>query len=503
MDAIVGFLSGSLGLGVVNVGGAMVLLALARLMLPLKERGRTRIAGVYLVLAIVFGLAEWVSPRGSKLERTLDFFFWFFVLASCGRSLVLLAVDVVFGKRTQRAVPRIFRDLTQTIVYIIVGMLTLRAVGVEPGSLLTTSALLTAVVGLALQDTLGNLVSGLALQMQQPFQLGDWIQFEADPRQIGQVTEVNWRATTVMTSDLVEVIVPNSTLAKSPIRNYSRPSRVSRRSVSVSASYAAPPHHVQDAIAEALDGTPGVLREPAPWVQTKVFGDSGIEYTVWFFTDDYATRDRTDGLVRDRVWYALQRAKLEIPFPIRTVHMHQVSEESKERDREAELRRRDDVLRCVDFLDVLPAETHRALAAASSVKLYAPGEVVIRQGDAGGELFIIDRGEVGIEHLRDGKVSYVARLGAGKFFGEMGFMTGEVRTATVRAVTDCALLVVGHDAFHATIKPVPGVVEKMSDLLAVRQAELEEVASNRRDSLEPVQDRSKRLISQIKSFFKL
>lgn len=503
MESIVGFLKGDYALGVAGVGAAVVLLALARLLLPQVERNRTRIAAIYLVLAVVFGIAEWVAPTRSTIEKTIDFFFWFFVLASCGRSLVLLAVDVVFGKRTQRAAPRIFRDLTQAVVYVIVLMLTLRAVGVEPGSLLTTSALLTAVVGLALQDTLGNLVSGLALQMQQPFQIGDWIQFENDPRQIGQVTEVNWRATTVMTSDLVEVIVPNSMLAKSPIRNYSRPSKVSRRSVSVQASYTAPPHRVQEAIVKALAGTPGVLREPAPWVQTKLFADSGIEYTVWFFTDEYGARERIDGFVRDRVWYAMQRAKLEIPFPIRTVHMHQVSEQSEQRERELELQRRDKILRCVDFLNVLSPETHRMLAASSEIRLFAPGEVIVAQGEKGGELFIIDTGEVSIEIGRDRRQVSIAKLGSGKFFGEMGLLTGEARTATVRAITDCALLVIGYEAFHDTIARVPGVIEKMSELLAVRQAELEAAASEDRQSIAPIQDRSKHLISQIKSFFKL
>jgi CRP-like cAMP-binding protein len=316
---------------------------------------------------------------------------------------------------------------------------------------------------------------------------------------------VNWRATTVMTSDLVELIVPNSTLAKSPIRNYSRPSKVSRRYVSVSGPYEAPPHRVHEAIVNALAGTPGVLADPAPWVQTKVFADSGIEYTVWFFTDDYASRDRTDGLVRDRVWYGMQRAKLSIPFPIRTVHMHQVSEDSERREREQELHRRDRILRCVDFLDVLPAEMHRRLASASEVRLFAPGEIIVAQGDPGSELFVIDRGEVAVEVRREGgqRQLPVARLGAGKFFGEMGLMTGEARAATVRALTDCALIVIGHDAFHDTIASVPGVVEKMSELLAIRQSELEEAASERRPTFEPMQDRSQRIISQIKGFFKL
>ncbi|MDF2693509.1 MAG: Potassium efflux system KefA protein / Small-conductance mechanosensitive channel [Labilithrix sp.] len=490
-------------MGAVGIVAAAVLLGVARLLLPKADRDRSRIAAIYLVLAVVFGAAEWLSPTGSSVERTIDFFFWFFVLASCGRSLVLLAVDVVFGKKTHRSAPRIFRDLTQAVVYVIVLMLTLRAIGVEPGSLLTTSALLTAVVGLALQDTLGNLVSGLALQMQRPFEVGDWIQFDSDARQIGQVTEVNWRATTVMTSDLVEVIVPNAMLARAPIRNYSRPSKLSRRTVTVQGPYEASPHRVHEAITKAVLGTPGVLAEPAPWVQTRTFADSGVEYMVYFFIDDYAARERIDGLVRDRVWYGMQRGKLTIPFPMRTVHMHEISEESRRRDHEKELERRDKILRCVDFLDVLPSEMHRALAAAAEVRFFAQGEVVVRQGDRSAEMFIIDKGDVAVELHRETRAMSVARLGPGKFFGEMGLMTGEVRAATVRALGECELLVVGHDAFHATIAAAPGVIEKMSELLALRQAELEALASERRPSIEPMQDRSKRLISQIKSFFKL
>lgn len=504
MEAIVGLGSSDRSVDVVGIATAIALLGLARFLLSKQDKPRTRLPLAYLLLAGLFGVLSAVLESNAHVGRVFAFLYTFFLLASCGRSLVLLAVDVIFGRRTHRAPPRIFRDVTQAVVYVIVLMLTLRAVGVEPSSLLTTSALLTAVVGLALQDTLGNMVSGLALQMQRPFEVGDWIQFDSDPRQIGQVTEVNWRATTVITSELVEVIVPNALLAKAPIRNYSRPSLLSRRTVTVQGPYESSPKRVHDAILGALSGTTGVLADPPPWVQTRNFADSGIEYAVYFFTDDFASRDRIDGHVRDRVWYALQRGDVQIPYPQRTVHMHAISEESRGRSLERELERRDRVLRCVDFLEVLPQEAHRALAAAAVVRIYAPGEIIVAQGESSGELYIIDRGEVVVELPREDKTPReIARLGSGKFFGEMGLMTGEQRRATVRALKECELLVVGHEAFHSTLAGNTGVIEKISDLLLQRQAELEAVASSRDTMIEPMQDRSKRLISQIKSFFKL
>jgi small-conductance mechanosensitive channel/CRP-like cAMP-binding protein len=483
---------------------AIVLLALARWLLAAEDKKRARQPFVYLVVSIIVGIATFFVDPKQDVGRVLQFLSTFLLLASIGRSIVLLGVDVVFGRRTHRAPPRIFRDVTQAVVYVVVMMLTLRAVGVEPGSLLTTSALLTAVVGLALQDTLGNMVSGLALQMQRPFEVGDWIQFDPDQRQIGKVTEVNWRATTVMTNDLVEIIVPNALLAKALIRNYSRPSPVSRRSIAVQGVYNVSPKRVHDAIMSAISGTPGVLTEPQPFVQTRAFADSGVEYHVFFFIDDFASRDTIDARIRDRVWYAMQRAGVEIPFPTRTVHMHHVSEESEKRAYERELERRDQVLRCVDFLDVLPPDAHRSLAAAAQVRLYAPGEIILTQGDASNELFIIDRGEVVVQLPREGHSPVeVARLGAKKFFGEMGLMTGEPRKATVRADAECELLILDHAAFHATLAKHPGVVDKMGDLLASRQLELEAAASSKRPDTMPMQDRSKRLISQIRDWFKL
>lgn len=504
MEALVGLGSGDRTVDVVGMGTAIALLILARFLLSAEDKPRAKLPLVYLLLSVLFGALGLLLEKEASVARVFSFLYTFFLLASCGRSLVLLAVDVVFGRRTHRAPPRIFRDLTQAVVYVIVLLLTLRAVGVEPSSLLTTSALLTAVIGLALQDTLGNMVSGLALQMQRPFQVGDWIQFDPDVRHIGQVTEVNWRATTVMTTELVELIVPNALLAKAAIRNYSRPSHVSRRTITVQGPYDSSPKRVHDAILAAMAGTPGVLADPPPWVQTRNFAESGIEYAIHFFTDDFASRDRIDGHVRDRVWYALQRGEVHIPYPQRTVHMHAVSEETRGRSLERELERRDRVLRCVDFLDVLPPEAHRSLAAAALVHLYAPGEIIVEQGDTSGELYIIDRGEVVVELPREDKTAReIARLGSGKFFGEMGLMTGEQRKATVRAAVECELLVVSHEAFHNTLASNTDVIERISDLLLTRQAELEAVASSRETMIEPIEDRSKRLISQIKNFFKL
>jgi small-conductance mechanosensitive channel/CRP-like cAMP-binding protein len=490
----------------------VLLLFGARALLPPDEKKKAGQPALFLLLSIFFGVSSALVNEAAKVERPLMFLYAFFLIASPARSLVLILLDVVLARRTHKPTPRIFRDVVQSLVYVAIAMLTLRAVGVELGSILTTSAVLTAVVGLALQDTLGNMVSGLALQMQRPFDVGDWVQYVGDGQPtIGRVTEVNWRATTLMTHDMVEVIVPNGVLAKSSVRNYSKPSPVSRRNVIITVGYDVSPERVHRVVLEAITGAPGLLADPAPWVLTKNFADSWIEYTVFYFIDDMQKFLPIEGRVRDRIYYAFQRAGIEFPSPARTVHLHEVSEESRRRERERALEKRDRALKCVDFLDVLAPEDHKTLAAAVYLRRYAADEVIVREGEKSSELFIIDSGEVVVEvsRQRDGQRTGtqlpVARLGAGKFFGEMSLMTGEERKATVRAATECTLLVVDHDAFHDTLAAHPEIIERMSEILAQRQAELEETVQSSRDrkSMLPMSDRSNRLISQIRGFFNL
>src|SRR5262249_47572296 len=154
-------------------------------------------------------------PDSSTARRFFGAISVLCLLVSISRSAVLFVIEVAIGRGLVRPLPKISRDIVQGLAYAGIGLATLHAAGVRPGSLLTTSALLTAVIGLSLQETLGNLFAGLAIQMQRPFDVDDWIQFDTDPKHIGRVIEINWRATKVLTLDEVEVIVPNATLAKS------------------------------------------------------------------------------------------------------------------------------------------------------------------------------------------------------------------------------------------------------------------------------------------------
>lgn len=505
MDGIERFfgLTSFFGLGLIV--GLSLLLALA-VLLQAGERKKLVAPAVLLVVHVTVEAIVAFIPPTAVVMKPLRVVEVLLLLVALARGTFVLVADALLAGRLKRPLPRIFRDLLQTAMYFAAGFATLRVAGVELSSLLTTSALLTAVVGLSLQDTLGNLFAGISIQMQRPFEVGDFIQFDPDPRLIGRVIEINWRATTVLTNDEMEVIVPNGTLAKAPIRNYTKPSPIARRSVEVSCAYAVAPETVRATILSAMHEIPDVLATPEPSVLAWRFGDSGIDYVVRYFTSAFAVRDVTDSAVRERIWYALRRAGIEIPFPKRDVFVHQPSaeRETQQRDeRVSDVARR---LREVDFLAVLPEATLRTLAERSPVKVYAPREVVLRQGEPGEAMFLIARGEVSVLVGRDGaSTAEVARLKRGSLFGEMSLMTGEPRAASVQTLTETELVVVDKAAFAAVLADAPEVLTQMTRVLVARQAELESHLAARAAKSRDVEldERTSALLGRVRAFFKM
>jgi small-conductance mechanosensitive channel/CRP-like cAMP-binding protein len=495
----------ALSSGAVGLFTAIVLIVALGFVLPAGSRSRVRTPFVLLLCHLVVLLLQLFIDPASSLGRALPVLGSFFLLAAIGQAAFLLIVDALLGRRTATPLPRIFRDIVQGLVLIGVVLLTLRAAGVEPGSLLTTSALLTAVIGLSLQDTLGNLFAGLSIQAQRPFEVGDWIQIDPDARFIGRVIEINWRATTVLTADQVELIIPNGTLAKSAIRNFTKPTVMSRRTVEVQAPYDVSPQRAVKALLGAVTSVEGVRVEPSPSVQLRTFGDNGISYALLYFIDDFAARDKIDSEVRQRVWFSFRRDSISFPFPTRSIQTQETQAAMRAVVEADEKARRLQAIKGVDFLAALPPEALERLAALSTRCQYLIGEVILRQGDRGHDFYIVQSGEVVVLLGRpEGSVAEIARLGPGKFFGEMSVMTGERRTATIQATTDCELVRIDKDAFQDILAADPKLIEQITQVLVERQIAMEENIMTRAARTKTDKEaKSNALVAAIRQFFSL
>ncbi len=390
------------------------------------------------------------------------------LLSAIGRLLLVLAVVTAAvamaankwrDDRPSDRFPGIVQDVTVIALFMAIGTVLLRE------QILATSAVGAVVVGFALQDTLGNLFAGLAIQIEKPFRVGHWIRVG---EREGQVQEVTWRATKLRTKDGEFLIVPNSLMAKDPVLNYSEPSVTNIVSVEVGTGYETPPNDAKRAILEAIDNAPLALKAPAPQVLVSGFGASAVDYQALFWVDDYGKEREARDQVRVNLWYTLRRHGIEIPWPIQIEY----SREEKPARTDEQLIEAAEGLGRVDLFATQGVEARQRLSAAAKPRLFAAGEAVVRQGAAGDSMFVLLGGAARVTLEPSGQE--VAVIPVGGFFGEMSMLTGEPRTATVRAIEDVRALEISAADFRELAVADPALLDHISSVVTARRTGLDE-----------------------------
>ncbi len=370
----------------------------------------------------------------------------------------------------------IFKDLLRTVVFLIVSVYAIRLAfpTADLGSLLATSAIFSLVLGLALQESLSNVFSGIILSVDRPFLAGDWIEIDGKE---GKVLDSNWRSTRVWTRSDDVIYVPNSTLAKGNLTNLSRPTKLHWCLREIGVEYGAPPNKVRTVLINMMTQIEGILKEPIPEVRLYNYGDSSITYRLLFAIEDYDRRTRIEAEVMRGVWYHLKRNGISIPFPIRDVYLHRPKPER----RPEEIL---DLLRKVDILRPLQEGELQMLADDLTSQLFARGEVVCRQGEPGSTFYIVKSGVVTvILRSADGVEAEVAQLKAGVYFGEMSLLTGEPRGATCKALEDSELLCLDRESFAVLLREKPAIAQSMSEIIAARQVESNQKLEHERETI--------------------
>ena len=411
------------------------------------------------------------------------------------RAVSSLIFRLAFRLRRGFEAPTLVRNIFSIVAFTILFFLAFNHwfSYVNLGALFTTSAIFGVILGLALQDTLGNFFAGISLQADRPFQVGDVITVGAQ-RHTGVVEEITWRAIKVRTFTNHVVLINNSTAAKEPIEVSPR-ENLNARLVLFNTLYTDSPaktiHVVREAVREADNVSPRV----APIVRIRNLGDNGVEYEVKYWLEDYAKYNDTDALVRQRIWYAFRRAGLNFAFPTRTVHVDRKPTTGvPEGDGGAIIER----LAAVDIFAPLSSEETGMLARAAVRHVFAPGETVIRAGEPGSSMFVVHNGRVRVQISENGRPRTVATLNEGDFFGEMALFTGEPRTANVVALEETEVLEIGHAAMKTVFETNPDLVESLSFIMAERRQGL---AVQSDASTAP--DESAGILSAIKRFFGL
>jgi small-conductance mechanosensitive channel len=407
----------------------------------------------------------------TRLFKSLETIFWVCVIHAALSLLNVVLFEQAEADTWRSRVPKLLIDLARLFLILLGTAFVLATVWkADLAGLVTALGVSSIVIGLALQDTLGSVMSGIALLFERPFAVGDWLELEGV---VGQVIDINWRAVRLLTLEQEMVVIPHKLISGSMIRNFTQPNRIHAERILICFSYNDPPNLVRQVLKTTALETKGILLEPEPEVYTLNYEDSAVSYEVKFFIRDYGDVERIRERFMTRVWYAAKRNNLTIPFPIRTVYnFHGPSSQQKGIDKKFS-----ESLQAIPAFVPINREYDSMAPATSGIALqhFAAGEKVIRQGQVGQALYIIVAG-LALMSRRDfdGHEREILSLRNGEFFGEMSLFSGEPSMVTVVASNDLEVMKISAATVHQMIDRQPSFAREIGQILEIRRAAIQE-----------------------------
>jgi CRP-like cAMP-binding protein len=458
--------------------GAAVALGLGLLQLAMKPKDRAGIRNMLildavLVLVLLGGmLAQYHdTQRAAGLLMAV-------AAVGIGGVIIRLGSSLLFQwilPALRLDLPRIVEDLWVTGLVLAWLLYWLHGAGLDLRSLLATSAVITAVLAFSMQDTLGNILGGVVLQLDASLRVGDWVKIDDVS---GQVVDVRWRHTAIETRNRETVVIPNGWLVKNrfTVLGSRRAPRLRWRrwvwfNIDVEANPAKVLHVLEDAVRES--DAPNVLLDPPPSAVLMDVGQGYARYALRYWVGDPRPDDPTDSDVRRHALAALKRQDLRLAVVQEERLVIKENERRQKALRDDEVARRKAILADVDLFSSFSDDELQALAEKLVVAPFVKGSMITRQGRVAHWLYMIVSGAADVWIEQHGKRTHIATLLAGSVVGEMGMMTGEPRRATVTAHTDVECLRLGKSGFESVLRSRPDIASEISAVIAARQGQLD------------------------------
>ncbi|MCC6824254.1 MAG: mechanosensitive ion channel family protein [Acidobacteria bacterium] len=460
-------------------------------------------AGSLLILGAIFhtALREIFTATMSAgvfetVVKVARIFLSMVIVIAIVRFLAFLLQQAAAKRSAGAEATSLLKTVLSIIVYIIAFFVIFQTQypDVSLAPLFTGSTILGIVVGLALQDTLGNLFAGIAMQADQPFQLGDMLTIPN--RGSGVVESISWRGVKLRTLQNKLYVISNSVLGKESFEVAPR-NNLNARVITFTAPYGVSPAKVTQVVRDAIRGAENVSPAKPPVIRIQDLADSWIVWEVKVWLEDYIRFSDTDALIRERVLYAFQREGIDFPFPTRIIYNQaNAVEETPEKAADAA----SDRLRRIPIFGPLSESEIDRLAAASKNHIYARGEVIVRSGTEGNSMFVISRGRIAVQVVDNGKRKTVNELIENDFFGEMSLLTGQPRTADIVALAETEVIQIRRSALKPILEQNPLLVQSITDIIAERKEMLQEMASG--SDPDPVESK-KGMLRSIRKLFGL
>jgi small-conductance mechanosensitive channel len=455
------------------IGLALSVIILGEVIYRLQHRRRPLAATLQVVRNLVLPMFAFMlfvqyvlqRPASDEVVKAVQTLFWICVLHASLSLLNAIIFEQAKADTWRARVPKLLIDLFRLFLVLLGTAIVLATVwNADLAGLVTALGVSSIVIGLALQDTLGSVMSGIALLFERPFSVGDWLKV-GDIQ--GQVIDINWRAVRLITFEREMVIIPHKLIGNEIIRNFSQPQAIHAERIRVGFSYKSPPNLVKHVLHSTALETQGILKHPDPQVFTISYDDSAITYEVKFFIDDYSELEEIRDRFMSRVWYAAQRSGLAIPFPIRTVYnFHGPTSQA-----EGTSKKFTESLQSLPSFVPLDKSVDPDISTSGiCLQHFGSGETVIKQGTENNALYILVSGSAAIA-VQDitGVTHEILTVKTGEFFGEMTLFSGEPSPIAVTAAEDLEVMMISAEAVNQMIDRQPNFAREISQILETRR----------------------------------
>jgi len=414
------------------------------------------------------------------------------LLIFCTGVLVIRLGHVYAQHRLGHRPPRLVRQIIALTTWTVaVGAGGAILWDIPVGSLMTTSGLLVAVIGLALKNMLSDLFNGISL----PVKVGDWVEIAGAK---GRVIEISWRATKLVSTDHVVVVVPNTQFITNTVRNFTSERGYFRDHIKVTLPMTVTAYQASRILLGAATqvDTIASLPEP-PEARIAGFNEQGVEWDLVYSIPDVGMSNK----LRHRVQRSLMRdfflSGIELPAAHVEIHQPAVVRSNEPHTNEVVF------LRLIDLFCTLTEGELRKICDQMKPRLLEGGMPVVRQGEMGDSLYIVHEGLLKVTIETDNGVTEVGRIRPGQFFGEMSLMTGAPRSATVTPMVDSKAYEISREVLAPVLRDRPEVAALMSEVLAERQIANAPKLENGAAQMDQRETLSQQILSGIISFFRL
>jgi len=457
----------------------------------------------FISLVLSFLKSDFISHLfySETLMTLLELGLLFFILVLSVKIIIFFIFDFLYGKKQMIKYPRLIKDILVIILYII-GILLIAKyyLNIQLTVFLASSAVLTVVVGFALQDILGDLFAGITLNLEESLNIGDWIRIGEHE---GKIEQFRWRSIKIRTTDNVLVLIPNRIASKEEVRSYGGSRQPFALRLRIGVSYKNSPDFVISTISDVLNTIPAILTKPKPIVMVHSFDDFAIIYEIKFWVTDFSIKEPVKSEIQRKTWYVFKRNDIQIPFPIRDIYIKDIKKEKipgspqwADMDKEQIIA----VLQKNEVLNTISQNQLGILAEDIEINLYGIGEMLIKEGEEGHYFYHFLEGEA--EVIKNDRI--IIRLHANDYVGEMSLFTGEKTTADVRITRESRVLRISSGRFRETVRLNEKMARKLSEVIAQRKGQLMELGKKEDDSqTKAIKKETENIFLRIKKYFSL